>query len=155
MRTLDQLISESPVFAGLKPAQLELIVGCARNVGFNRGDRLFRDGEAADTFYLLRRGRVALTMHVPARGDVSIETLDPGEVVGWSWLFPPYTWHFDARALDDVRTVAFDGACLRGKCDDDAALGYALMRRFAEVMIDRLQHTRIRLLDLYGDVSDS
>ena len=153
MRTLDELISDSPVFAGLEPAQLELIVGCAQNVGFARGERLFREGDTADTFYLLRRGRVALTTHVPARGDVAIETLDPGEVIGWSWLFPPFAWHFDARAVDDVRAVAFDGACLRGKCDDDPALGYVLMRRFAEVMIDRLQHTRIRLLDVYGDVS--
>jgi len=155
MRTLDELIADSPVFAGLDSAQLELIVGCAKNVGFARGERLFREGDPADTFYLVRRGRVVLTTHVPARGDVAIESLEPGEVVGWSWLFAPYAWHFDARALDDVRAVAFDGECLRGKCDDDPTLGFALMSRFAEVIIDRLQHTRIRLLDIYGDVSGS
>ena len=151
MRTLDELVAESPVFAALADGQLELISGCGRIDRFAHGDRLFREGDAADAFFLIRRGRVALTTHVPGRGEVTIETLDPGEVVGWSWLFEPYRWHFDARAIEPVGVVTFDGACLRGKCDADPALGYALMRRFAQVMIDRLQHTRTRLLDLYGD----
>jgi len=150
MRTIDQIVAESPVFEGLSPAQLELIAGCAGNIRFERGERLFREGEPADIFYLVRKGRVSLSTHAPARGSVVIETLDPGEIVGWSWLFPPYIWHFDARAVDDVRAVAFDGACLRGKCEADHDLGYELMHRFAGVMIDRLLHTRLRLLDLYG-----
>jgi CRP/FNR family transcriptional regulator, cyclic AMP receptor protein len=155
MHTLDQIVADSPIFEGLAQAQLELIAGCARNVGFSQGERLFREGEPADTFFLVRKGRVSLSTHVPARGGVVIETLDPGEVVGWSWLFPPYVWHFDARAVDEVRAVAFDGACLRGKCEADHDLGYELMGRFASVMIDRLQHTRLRLLDIYGDGSTS
>ena len=80
-----------------------------------------------------------------------IETIEAGEVIGWSWLFPPYRWHFDARALTSVRATGFDGACLRAKCDDDPALGYDLMSRFAQVLIERLQWTRLRLLDVYGD----
>jgi len=155
VQTLDEIVGESPVFAGLTDERLELIAGCARNVGFASGERVFREGEPADIFYLVRKGRVALSTHAPARGSVVIETLDPGEVVGWSWLFPPHVWQFDARAVDDVRAVAFDGACLRGKCESDNALGYELMRRFASVMIDRLQHTRLRLLDLYGHDGDS
>ena len=155
MHTLDELLAESPVFAGLEPDQLEFIAGCAQNVAFEQGRRLFREDDPADTFYLVRRGRVALSTHVPARGDVTIETIEPGEIVGWSWLFPPYTWHFDARAVEDVGAVAFDGACLRGKCEADHALGYELMRRFAQVMIDRLQHTRMLLLDVYGHASRS
>ena len=155
MQTIDQLVAESPVFEGLAPDRLELIAGCAQNVGFEHGERLFREGDPADTFYLVRKGRVSLSTHAPARGAIVIETLDPGEIFGWSWLFPPYVWHFDARAVDDVRAVAFDGACLRGKCETDGALGYELMTRFAAVMIDRLQHTRLRLLDVYGRDSDS
>jgi CRP/FNR family cyclic AMP-dependent transcriptional regulator len=155
MHTLDEIVAESPIFEGLSQEQLELIAGCARNVGFGAGERMFREGEPADTFFLVRKGRVSLSTHVPPRGTVVIETLDPGEIVGWSWLFPPYVWHFDARAVDDVRAVAFDGACLRGKCGADPALGYALMQRFASVMIDRLQHTRLRLLDVYGHGSPS
>jgi CRP/FNR family transcriptional regulator, cyclic AMP receptor protein len=155
MRTIDELVSESPVFEGMTDEQLQLIAGCAQNAGFAAGERLFREGEPADTFYLVRKGRVALSTHAPARGPVLIETLDPGEIVGWSWIVPPYVWHFDARAVDDVRAVAFDGACLRGKCETDHALGYELMRRFGGVMLDRLQHTRLRLLDLYGRDGDS
>ncbi len=151
MQTLDEIVAESPVFQGLSRDQLELIAGCAQNVGFEPGARLFREGEPADTFYLVRKGRVSLSAHAPGRGVIVIETLDPGEVAGWSWLFPPYVWHFDASAVDEVRAVSFDGACLRGKCEADPALGYALMGRFASVMIDRLQHTRLRLLDLYGN----
>jgi CRP/FNR family transcriptional regulator, cyclic AMP receptor protein len=155
MRTIDELVAESPIFEGLTRDQLAFIAGCAQNVGFVQGERLFREGDPADTFFLVRKGRVALSTHAPARGSVVIETLDPGEIVGWSWIFPPYVWHFDARAVDDVRAIAFDGACLRGKCETDSALGYELMRRFAGVMIDRLLHTRLRLLDLYGRDSDS
>jgi CRP-like cAMP-binding protein len=151
MQTLDELVTQSAVFAGLESAQLELIAGCGHIEAVAQGDRLFREGDHADTFYLLRRGRVALTTHVPGRGDVTVETLEPGEVIGWSWLFEPYRWHFDARVVEDAGVIAFDGACLRGKCDADHTLGYELMHRFAKVMIDRLQHTRTLLLDVYGD----
>jgi CRP-like cAMP-binding protein len=99
----------------------------------------------------VRHGSVAVETFVPARGPMMIETIEAGEVIGWSWLFPPYRWHFDARALTQVRATSFDGACLRGKCDSDPALGYTLMSRFAQVLIERLQWTRLRLLDLYGD----
>ena len=150
METIDALLREVPVFRGLEPAQLELIAGCGSNVHFDQGAVLFREGDAADIFYLVRHGTVALETYVPARGPAMIETLQPGEVVGWSWLFPPYRWHFDARALTDLRATAFDGACLRGKADADPRLGYDLMSRFAQVLIERLQWTRLRLLDLYG-----
>ena len=152
MQTLAELIASSPVFAGLPADHLALIAGCAQNVGFEGGKLLFREGDEADTFYVVRRGRVALELHTPERGGLVIETADPGDVVGWSWLFPPYRWHFDARAAEEVRAIAFDGACLRGKCEEDSKLGYELMQRFAQVMIGRLQHTRFRLLDVYGGV---
>ncbi len=93
---------------------------------------------------------MALSTHLPARGDILIETIDAGEVLGWSWLFEPYRWHFDAVASDDVGAVAFDGECLRKKCEEDHELGHSLILRFAQVMIDRLQHTRMRMLDVYG-----
>ncbi len=153
MHTLDELIARTPLFAGLPADALELIAGCAKNVGFDEDELLFREGDPADTFYLLRRGRVALELHAPERGGLVIETIEPDDVVGWSWLFEPYRWQFDARAVSDVRAVAFDGACLRGKCEDDKELGYDLMKRFGHVMIDRLQHARVRLLDVYGSAS--
>jgi CRP/FNR family transcriptional regulator, cyclic AMP receptor protein len=150
VETIDALLRDAPVFRGLGPDDLTLLAGCAKNCHFDQGAVLFREGDAADTFYLIRHGSVALETYVPARGPAVIETLEAGEVAGWSWLFPPYRWHFDARALTDLRATAFDGACLRGKCEDDPRLGYELMSRFAQVLIERLQWTRLRLLDLYG-----
>ena len=150
MKTLDQVVLESAIFAGLDDVYAEQLAGCSQNAGFDAGDTIFREGEPADTFYVLRRGRVALELYVPGRGPLTIETIDPGQVVGWSWLFPPHVWHFDARAVAPVRAVAVDGACLRGKCEDDPALGYQLMQRFSAVLLDRLNATRLRLADLYG-----
>jgi len=153
METIDSLIRDAPVFRGIAPDQLDLVAGCASNVHFDEDAILFREGDPADTFYLVRHGSIALETFVPARGAITIETLEAGEVVGWSWLFAPYRWHFDARALVPVRATAFDGACLRGKCEADPTLGYELMSRFAQVLIERLQWTRLRLLDVYGDGS--
>lgn len=150
MENLAELIASSRVFAGMEDDDLALIAGCGQNVGFEEGELLFREGGNADTFYLVRRGRVALELHTPHQGGLVIDTADPGDVVGWSWLFPPYRWTYDARAAEKVRAIAFDGACLRGKCVEDPRLGYELMQRFAQVMVDRLQHARFRLVDVYG-----
>ena len=150
MRTLAEYLPEHPFFEGLEPTVMDLMVGCAQNVHFAEGATLFRTGDPADTFYVIRRGRVALDIHDPSRGDLMVATLDEGDVVGWSWLVPPYRWMFDARATTGVSAVALDGACLRGKCDQDPALGYALMQRVSGVLYNRLQDARIRLLDMYG-----
>ena len=150
MRTLAEYLPEHPFFAGLDDAAMDLVVGCAQNVHFAAGQVLFRTGEPADTFYVIRRGRVALDLHDPTRGTLVIASLDEHEVVGWSWLVPPHRWMFDARAVAPVSAVALDGACLRGKCDTDPALGYALMQRVSHVLYERLQEARLRLVDLYG-----
>jgi CRP-like cAMP-binding protein len=151
MRTLETLITDSPVFAQLDEAQLELVAGCGRNVTFEQGARLFREGDPADTFFLVRHGIVALETFVPNRGALTVDTVAPGEIAGWSWLVPPYRWHFTGRAVEPVRAIEFDGACLRGKCDADAELGYALVTQFAQVLVERLQATRFQLMDVYGD----
>lgn len=150
-RSLENVLQDVPFFDGLAPTELTLLVGCAGNVHFAAGESLFREGDEANTFYVVRHGSVALETFVPARGTIVIETIGAGEVIGWSWLFAPYRWHFDARALTVVRATGFDGACLRQKCEDDPALGYDLMGRFAQVLIERLQWTRLRLLDVYGN----
>jgi CRP-like cAMP-binding protein len=147
---IEETLLDVRLFQGLESPALELIAGCGSNTSLSRDELLFREGQPAETFYVLRHGRVSLETFVPGRGTVTIETLEPGDVIGWSWLFPPYRWHFDARALADLRLTSFDGACLRGKCDADPRLGYELMTRFAQVMIERLQATRLRLLDVYG-----
>ncbi len=150
MQTLEELIAAAPLFTGLSQAQLALIAGCGGNEHFAAGAELFHEGDQADRFFLIRTGSVALELEAPGRGRLVIETLQPGEVVGWSWLFEPYRWQFDARAREPTRVVAFDGACLRGKCEADHELGYQMMRRFAISVTERLQATRLQLLDVYG-----
>lgn len=148
--TLEPSLASQPFFAGLSEPHLALLTGCASNVAFDAGDLIFREGQPADRFYLLRHGRVGLEIFAPAGGPLTIETLEEGEVLGFSWLFPPYKSRFDARALTLVRALSLDGACLRRKCEEDKALGYELVTRFAALVIARLESTRLQLLDVYG-----
>jgi CRP/FNR family cyclic AMP-dependent transcriptional regulator len=150
METIDALLHDVPLFQGLDQEALELVAGCGANVRFRPDEMILRAGDPADLFYVIRHGSVSIETYVPARGPVTIETIGPGEILGWSWLFPPYRAQLDARALSLVRATSFDAACLRGKCEADHALGYELMSRFAQVLIERLQWTRLRLLDVYG-----
>jgi CRP-like cAMP-binding protein len=155
MKTIAELLAEQTFFQGLDQDRLNFVAGCGRNVHFADGDRILTQGEPADTFYVLRSGSVALSFYVPGRGGVIIDTINGGDVLGWSWLFEPYRWQFDAEAREDVAAVAFDGICLRTKCDDDAQLGYLLVQRFAKVMLARLQSVRMRMLDIYGPSTPS
>ena len=153
MQTIEEYLPEHPFFAGLDQPTLELLAGCATNVHFSEGEVLFQEGDQADTFYIVRKGRIAIQVHAPAAGGIVLDTADAGGVVGWSWLVPPYLWMFDARASESTSAVAFDGACLRGKCESDPAVGYALMQRVTRVMFDRLEAARLRLIDMYGSSS--
>jgi CRP/FNR family transcriptional regulator, cyclic AMP receptor protein len=150
MKTMGDLLGGHPFFAGLGADAMELIAGCASNVHFAEGQYIFRQGEVANLFYVIRRGRVTLEIHSPERGPLVIETVDEGEVLGWSWLVAPHTYFFDARAVVPVSATALDGACLRGKSETDPELGYQLLKRVTAEMYKRLQSARIRLLDLYG-----
>jgi CRP-like cAMP-binding protein len=152
MRTIDELLADVPALAGLGSEHLELIAGCGGNRVFAAGEYLMREGERAGDFFVIRHGDVALETFVPQRGPLTIETLHDGDLLGWSWLVPPYRTMFDARALTQTRTVAFDGACLRDKCSEDYELGSELLTSFVAVIVERLQATRLRLLDVYGDI---
>jgi CRP-like cAMP-binding protein len=148
------IVAAHPLLAGLPGDAVAEVAGCARNVAYAPGALLLAEGDVADTLFLVRRGRVAIEIHAPDRGAIVVETVGPGGTVGWSWLFPPYRWQFDARAIDSVGVVAVDGACLRAKAGADDAFGHQLVTRVAAVLLERLQATRIRLLDLYGANSD-
>jgi CRP-like cAMP-binding protein len=150
MRTFEEILAEHPFFKGLDEKYLALIAGCASNVRFDAGTFLFRTGDASSQFYLIRHGRIALEIFAPGRGPLTIQALGEGDILGWSWLVPPYKKEFDAHALELVRAVAFDGACLRDKCEADPQLGYELLKRFAQIIGQRLQATRLQLLDIYG-----
>jgi len=150
VRRLDELVAELPFLEGLQTKDLQLIAGCGSNVHFRAGDVLFRAGDPADSFFVVRGGSVAIETHVPQRGAVTIETIEAGDVIGWSWLFPPYRWHFGAVAARQVHAIQFSGVKVMALCREDPSGGMDLMRRFMGVVVDRLQATRIRLLDLYG-----
>lgn len=150
MRRFDAILAEQAFFKDMDPRLLEIIAGCASNVRFAADEWIFQEGEDAARFYLLRHGNVALKAFVPGRGEVTIQTIEAGEMLGWSWLFPPYQWHFGARALELTRAIAFDGACLRTKAEADHDLGYELYKRFSQKIIERLQATRLQILDVYG-----
>jgi CRP-like cAMP-binding protein len=147
---LEQVLAEQAFFKGLAPEKLARIAACAHEVTFAAGEYLFREGQPANHFYLLTHGQVALEIHAPGQGELTIQTVTEHEVLGWSWLFPPYRWHFDGRARTLIRALDFNALCLRGKCDEDHDLGYALLQRFGQVLFDRLQATRLQLLDVYG-----
>jgi len=151
MRDLEQTLREHPFLSDLRPEHIKLLVGCASNVVFKEGEFVCREGEPADHFYFIREGRVLVETHVPHKGAIIIRSREEGEVLGWSWLIPPYRWHFDARAAERTRAIALDGKCLRGKCREDHDLGYEIMKRFAVVIAERLEATRLQLLDVYGN----
>jgi len=153
MEDLKKILAEHPCFRDLSDEYLALIVGCASNVRFDAGKEVLREGEEANQFYLVRTGKISVELMTPNKGPVIIETLTEGDILGWSWLVPPYTWHFNAKAVDLTRTIALDGKCLRMKCENDHHLGYELLKRFADIMIKRLESTRLQLLDIYGDRS--
>jgi CRP/FNR family transcriptional regulator, cyclic AMP receptor protein len=154
MRTIEENLPDHPFFAGLDAGALAVVAGCATNVSFAPGEILFRQGQPAEQFYVIQRGRVAIQVHAPDSGTIVVDTAEAGEVVGWSWLVAPYRWQFDARAVEATGAVAFDGTCLRGKCEQDPKLGYALMRLVTQVMLGRLVAARVQLLDLYGTAGD-
>ncbi len=149
METLERILSGHPFFAGLGEEYLPLLVGCASNIRFREGERIFCTGGEADRFYLIREGKVALDVCGPGREPITVQTVGEGEVLGWSWLVPPYKWHFDARVVEPVRAFAMDGKCLRAKCEDDHDLGYAMMKQVAQITTQRLQATRRQMLDIH------
>lgn len=143
--SLAPIVARHPFCADMAPDDLARLTGCAENVRFQPGELLFRNGSASDASYLLRAGRVAMVVH----GAQVAETAEAGELLGWSWLHPPYRWHFDARAETAVRAIRLDGACLRAKCDADPRFGYDLTKRILYQVTRRLERARLHGLDVY------
>jgi CRP/FNR family transcriptional regulator, cyclic AMP receptor protein len=142
--TVDML-AEQPFLAGLTEHQLGLLVPATSRSMFHAGNRIFHQGTPAEQFWLITDGQVFLDSEVPGHDYVVLETLKPGSVLGWSWLFPPYRWHFGAAATTTTHTVTFNAALVRALCQRDPALGYELTTRFLQVMGDRLQAARRRI----------
>ena len=150
METLERIIAEHPFFAGLELNYPNLLTGCASNARFDQGTYIFKEGEEANEFYLIRAGKVAVEIFAPQRKPIMVATLGEGEILGWSWLLPPYQRKFHAHAIEPVRAIALDGKCLRTKCEQNHDLGYEMLKRFAQIMERRLEVTCLQLLDVYA-----
>jgi len=151
MITAHDLLVAHPFMDGVPDRFLDRMARYSHRVSFHARTRIFSEGGRADRFWLIREGLVSLDTHVPGRGNAVVETIGPGQVLGWSWLFPPYCWHFGATADTSVLAISFDGAGIRALCAAEPELGYELTRRLIQVVVNRMQVTRMRMLDLYGE----
>jgi CRP/FNR family transcriptional regulator, cyclic AMP receptor protein len=151
MKTIADILNEHSFFQGLSPEDLAFIAGCGKNVAFKEGQVIANPGDPANEFYLIREGHVALSISIPPRKSFLFQTLGPNELVGLSWLIPPYLWTVSAQAVSFTRAIALDGACLRQKCETDPRLGFKLMKHLIQVLVIREDACRLHLLDVYGD----
>jgi CRP/FNR family transcriptional regulator, cyclic AMP receptor protein len=143
-------LAAHPFLHGMSRDHLGMLAEAASDVTFPAKYRLFEDGGLASRFWLIQSGHVSLDLHVPGEGPVIIETIGMGELLGWSWLFPPYKWAFGAVAATPVEAFEFDGVAVRASCASDPGLGYELHQRVTRVLAKRLQATRIRLIARTG-----
>lgn len=141
-KTVGSAIAEHPFLSGLQPEHLRILARNAMKVHYDPGELIFREGDPANRFYLIEKGRVLLEWQGKNQTAIAVETLGPGDVLGWSWLFPPYYWHFDARVLEPTTAMFFYGTRLRAECEQDHSFGYEMMKRMSHVVIQRLQATR-------------
>jgi len=147
---IEHLIAGHPFFAGLDQAFISPIVPVASNVRFEAGTYIFKEGDQASAFYLIREGKVALEIFAPEHKPIIIDTLEGGDTLGWSWLLSPFLWKFSAHARTGVRAVALDATALRAKCEENRNLGYEVLNRLAQIIERRLEATRFQLLAIYG-----
>ncbi|QHC22526.1 cyclic nucleotide-binding domain-containing protein [Streptomyces sp. GS7] len=141
------------LFDAMPPDRRRRLTETAQEVSFPRATRVFEEGRRADRFWIIRSGRVALDQRVPGRQAAVVETLGRDELLGWSWLFPPYLWHLGAETVSAVEAVEFDATVVRALCESDPVLGRAMYLYVAETVAQRLHGTRVRLLELYGPQS--
>ena len=142
-----RLVAAHPFLAGMSADHIKLLAGCATLKRFQQEKFIFHIGEPANGFYLITDGAVSIEGSVSEHGAITADTLSAGEPLGWSWLFPPYQWHFHARAVRPTTIVFFDGATLHQLCNEDLTLGHELFKRMSEVMVRRLQTSRAKLIE--------
>ena len=143
------ILEDQPFLRGMAARQLELLAENSMPAEFKAGDTILSEGGPANRFYLIMEGLVELESRGLEGEVVRIQTIGTGDVLGWSWLFPPYRWHFSARTFEETRAIALDGVCLREKAETDHDFGYELVKRVTQIMMDRLQATRLQALDIY------
>lgn len=147
---LAEILGVHPFLEGFSPEQVALISECAFEREYLQGEFLFREGAQAREFFLVTKGRIAIELF-PARGEPKIlQTVNRGEIIGWSWIVEPHRYAFDALATQRAKVIAFDAERLRDKFDDDNALGYLVLKKFMKVVSERISHTWLQLMDVYN-----
>lgn len=148
MKTIDNKLTNHPFLKGMKPEHLAILVRHAREAEFMADQVIFRQNENAHQFHLILEGRVAVESYMPRADNIPLQIVTAGDVLGWSWLFPPFVWHFQARALEPTKAIFIDGASLLVACEQVHAFGFQLMQRIAQVVIKRLEAAQRRLLEI-------
>jgi CRP/FNR family cyclic AMP-dependent transcriptional regulator len=136
-----------PFTSGMSAQEVSILAANAMRVFYPAGETIFREGDPANRFYLIESGEVALEAYTIPTNAIRIQTIKAGDVLGWSWLFPPYTWHFDARTVEPTTAIFLYATHIREVCEDRPEMGYDVMQRIAEVVINRLQETRKQLTE--------
>ena len=142
---IEKRLAAHPFLKGMSPHHLELLALCAMPTEFEAGQTIFLEGDPANGFYLVETGNVVLEGKTADGKSVVIDTVTAGQPLGWSWLFAPYLWHFDARAREACKAICLSGIMLRQHRDDDPTLGHELLKRISEVVVRRLQAARNKL----------
>jgi CRP-like cAMP-binding protein len=150
METVQEIIRNHPFWKGLNPRYFHILRECATYVRWGIDQNIFTAGLDAKHFYLIHQGRVALQTFIPGKGTITFQTVGPGEALGWSWLFPPYCWHFSARSIDITEAVCFGVRGLLDYAQENHDFGYELAMRVGQILLQRLQATRLQLIDFYG-----
>ena len=150
MDEFERILSEHPLLQGLSPEHIHVLAACASEARFERGEFIYREGQEANTCYFIRSGTVAVQINAGQPGPATVETVSAGGIVGWSWIVPLYRSHFDTRAMDVTSAIAIDTKCFREQMAHDHDLGYEFLRRFVQVVVQRLRAARIQLLDVYA-----
>jgi CRP/FNR family cyclic AMP-dependent transcriptional regulator len=148
MKSVAGLIQEHPFFSDMNPAYFEMFAGCAQLARVRAGETLARTNDPADHFFIIRKGKLSFEFASPS-GTMVVQTLSDGDWAGWSWLFPPYLWPFDVKAIEDASLIVFNGKCIRDKSERDPVMGYDLMKRLSRVLAKRLHSAFLQLLDVY------
>lgn len=148
-------LKNHPFVQGLKESYVELLADCTESRNYNSGDYLLRYQKPAEEFLLLLEGKVLLLNNVPAKDITPLESISAPNVIGWSWLLPPYRWHFDVKAQSPVSCLVVHAMCLLGKMETDKEFGYEMYKRFFNVVVDRLQASRLQVLDVYAKPTTS
>ena len=150
MESLKTILSEHTVFKDLKPEFNDWLCNCAEKKKFEADKIIFKIGESAEYFYLIKSGKVAVQVYAPPKGTLNIMTLERYDILGWSWLYPPFTYHFEAKTITDTQVFAFDAVKVRNKFSENYEFGYSFLNCFSQIMVRRLAATRLQLLDIFG-----